>query len=405
MSSELKEPPLRTVFLSYASEDRAAAQMLRDALPGLGLEVWYDESALHGGDAWDQKIRNQIRDCDFFMPIISAQTEARHEGYFRREWRMAVDRSHDMADDHTFLLPVVIDDTSQSGARVPEKFFAVQWSRLPGGQPNAAFEAVCRSLATGKPLEKPKRSERAERARPAAAPPELPPFPKQAEGQKFKFFVAVTWWALHCLWIQFKRLPRWIRIVVYIWIVVILMSKGCSSSERHERKLSDQDAQKLDQISKEYRGSMNKEDVAKLGTQIAKTFADEVNGSKSGTPLLAVPFTAPSGDTAAQQFADATFAQVYGRLSISHHGHAALSDSPVPSMDPSAVLERARAQHAEYVVYGFVDGAAPNQVLQVKLVEVEDGTLSFSKSYALTGADPAKIAEDLDARIKHVDAD
>ena len=45
------------------------------------------------------------------MPVISAQTEARREGYFRREWRLAVDRSHDMADDVMFLLPVVIDGT------------------------------------------------------------------------------------------------------------------------------------------------------------------------------------------------------------------------------------------------------------------------------------------------------
>ena len=43
MESEAKQPVLHTVFLSYASEDRAAAQVLRDALPGFGLEVWYDE--------------------------------------------------------------------------------------------------------------------------------------------------------------------------------------------------------------------------------------------------------------------------------------------------------------------------------------------------------------------------
>ena len=35
-----------TIFLSYASEDREAARVLRDALPTLGLEVWYDESDL-----------------------------------------------------------------------------------------------------------------------------------------------------------------------------------------------------------------------------------------------------------------------------------------------------------------------------------------------------------------------
>src|SRR5258706_15355007 len=111
-----------TVFLSYAAQDRPAAQSLRDALSGLGLEVWYDESELGGGDAWDQKIRRQIRECTYFMPIVSAQTEARREGYFRREWRLAVDGSHDMAADGMFLLPVVIDAPAESAARVPDKF-------------------------------------------------------------------------------------------------------------------------------------------------------------------------------------------------------------------------------------------------------------------------------------------
>src|SRR5580658_7953128 len=152
MSDESPASPTRpppSVFLSYASEDRKAAQALRDALPAYGLEVWYDESGLDGGDAWDQKIRRQIRECDFFMPVISAQTEVRPEGYFRREWRLAVERTQDMADDHTFILPVVIDDTAQAGARVPEKFLAVQWMRVPGGQPSKALEARCRRLVAG----------------------------------------------------------------------------------------------------------------------------------------------------------------------------------------------------------------------------------------------------------------
>src|SRR5277367_1242826 len=140
-----------TVFLSYASADREAARVLKDALPTFGLEVWYDESDLGGGEIWDQKIRRQIRECDYFMPIISARTEARHEGYFRREWRLAVERTLDMADDHLFLLPVVIDGTDESRARVPEKFLAVQWLRLPGGQASPALEALCRRLVSGDP--------------------------------------------------------------------------------------------------------------------------------------------------------------------------------------------------------------------------------------------------------------
>ena len=40
-------------------------------------------------------------------------SDARTEGYFRREWRLAVERTHDMADDAPFLLPVAIDDTTR----------------------------------------------------------------------------------------------------------------------------------------------------------------------------------------------------------------------------------------------------------------------------------------------------
>src|SRR5277367_3085394 len=155
-SSLMDSSPSPTVFLSYASADREAARLLRDALPTFGLEVWYDESDLGGGEIWDQKIRKQIRECDYFMPIISAQTEARHEGYFRREWRLAVERTLDMADDHAFLLPVVIDATSQSGARVPEKFLSIQWVRVPGGRPNAALRSLCKRLVSGEPVAGPR---------------------------------------------------------------------------------------------------------------------------------------------------------------------------------------------------------------------------------------------------------
>ena len=69
--------PRHSVFLSYASADRVAARALRDSLAAAGLDVWLDEEELAGGEAWDAKIRQQIRTCTYFMPIISATTEAR----------------------------------------------------------------------------------------------------------------------------------------------------------------------------------------------------------------------------------------------------------------------------------------------------------------------------------------
>jgi len=77
--------------------------------------------------------RGPIHDCRLFIPLISVNTERRDEGYFRREWGVAVHRSRDMAENKTFLLPVVIDDTNQRKASVPEKFRHVQWSHLPDG--------------------------------------------------------------------------------------------------------------------------------------------------------------------------------------------------------------------------------------------------------------------------------
>ena len=53
-----------------------------------------------------------------------------------------------MADDQAFLMPVVIDDTSEATARVPDRFRERQWTRLAGGEtPQAFIEQVQRSLA------------------------------------------------------------------------------------------------------------------------------------------------------------------------------------------------------------------------------------------------------------------
>ncbi len=123
-------PSTPAVFLSYASQDAAVVQRLAEALRTVGIEVWFDQSELRGGDAWDSKIKQQIRGCTLFVPIISAHTEARPEGYFRLEWKLAVDRSHLMSDDHPFLFPVVIDDTPDAHARVPDRFRERQWMRL-----------------------------------------------------------------------------------------------------------------------------------------------------------------------------------------------------------------------------------------------------------------------------------
>jgi TolB-like protein/tetratricopeptide (TPR) repeat protein len=142
MEGESPKPPSAptgAVFLSYASQDTDVAQRICTALRGAGIEVWFDQSELRGGDAWDRQIRQRIHDCRLFIAVISAHTETRDEGYFRREWRLAVERAGDMAEGKAFLIPVVIDDTRERSAAVPDKFHEVHWTRLPSGHATPSF--------------------------------------------------------------------------------------------------------------------------------------------------------------------------------------------------------------------------------------------------------------------------
>jgi TolB-like protein len=394
-----------SVFLSYASEDRLVARSIRDALSASGLEVWYDESELDGGDAWDQKIRRQIRECDYFMPLVSAATQARSEGYFRREWRLAAERTLDMADDHTFLLPLVIDDTDEATARVPEKFLAVQWLRVPGGRPTPAFEALCRRIISGKTQPKLARrappAARSERTR-STARISFPDFPREEPGQRIRFGFQVVGWALQSARIGFKRLG-WGRYVVFVWLIIAAISRSCGSDDAPSRQISPADARKLKAISDQFGASSDPADIARLSAQISREFSGAANTDTAPRPLLAIPFTTAGADPATARIADSTFAQIYGRLSLSFRGEVELSGDRLLSADLGPALEHARANRSKYIVSGGLETPGSVLMLSVKIVAVRDGSVVWSKSYPVTEADPEKIAVEVNSHVRSLD--
>lgn len=136
----------KAVFLSYSSDDTAVALAVCEALREAGIEVWMDRSELQGGDAWDANIQRQIRECALIIPIISKRTQARREGYFRLEWRLADERMRLVADGTPLILPVAADETREQDALVPKSFLTVQWTRLPHGHVPPAFVARVRRL-------------------------------------------------------------------------------------------------------------------------------------------------------------------------------------------------------------------------------------------------------------------
>ncbi|MSU49253.1 MAG: TIR domain-containing protein [Opitutus sp.] len=142
-------PASKAVFVSYAKEDATAAKRICGALRDAGVEVWFDQNELVGGDAWDAKIRGQIGACALFVPVVSAATQARREGYFRLEWKLADERTHLMAEGTPFILPVVIDETKDREALVPKSFLAVQWTRIGSADSLTAFGERVKTLLVG----------------------------------------------------------------------------------------------------------------------------------------------------------------------------------------------------------------------------------------------------------------
>lgn len=136
--------PDGVLFISYAREDSAAVERLRASLKD--FPVWFDQAKLEAGDGWERKIEDNIARCRFFMPIISKTTNRRLEGFFRREWNQAADRTRAMHDDIRFIVPITIDDTKAATARVPKPFLRAHWWQLPDGEATPQFKNEMRAL-------------------------------------------------------------------------------------------------------------------------------------------------------------------------------------------------------------------------------------------------------------------
>ena len=163
-------------------------------------------------------------------------------------------------------------------------------------------------------------------------------------GTRVKFWVHVAGWAVKSAWVGIQRLPRWIRLLIYAWLFILVLSRGCARDRSETGSVSPEAAQRLKAIAEKYQGSSKKDDIAKLGTEIAREFSNEAgDNAKDTSPLLAIPFAAPpTASPADAKLANTTFALLYGRLSISHQGKVGLSAEPISTLDTSIAVGRGR---------------------------------------------------------------
>jgi hypothetical protein len=410
-----------SVFISYASADRAAARALRDTLAEAGLEVWLDEEELAGGEAWDAKIRNQIRTCTYFMPVISATTEARREGYFRREWRLAVERTLDLADDVMFLVPVVIDETRDAGARVPEKFFTVQWLRAPGGEATPALKQLAQRLAEGEAeavppvVEEPADDEPVspkvkKKKKPAAEPPPFPKFPAFPEhGHRTRFIYDLVVWFGHLLLAFWGHLPKFVRIIAATVVVFNVISFAFkftqSGPERAARRQKEEVAEEVRQMldatrikarDRERRGN------DKSGDKIESLVEDAAGFIQGGRPVTLITFSGEGGPGSA--YASEVFGQVCSELQ-QDGGKPLWGLSPIP-LKPDAIdaqiVARGARMKSRFVLTGHASAATTDlpAVFVIRLFSTLSGEMIWKETYELDKHDADNVADLIAAEVK-----
>lgn len=139
------------VFLSYASENRAAVRQIRDQLEENNIDTWMDERELPAdpGNEYQQTISDNILRASFFVPIISRALgrAGPTPRFLWREWKMAENAAMARRKEDRYLQPLVIDDTPSGASFVESPYRDVQWARLRDGRlPPEFIEALSQGI-------------------------------------------------------------------------------------------------------------------------------------------------------------------------------------------------------------------------------------------------------------------
>ena len=85
------------------------------------------------------KLIAAIRDCTLFMPVISANSVAPGRRAFKEEWYYGAEEAKRAGRNETFIVPVVIDDTSINDPALDECFRVPQAAFIPDGRADGDF--------------------------------------------------------------------------------------------------------------------------------------------------------------------------------------------------------------------------------------------------------------------------
>jgi hypothetical protein len=115
--------PLK-VFLCHASTDKPKVRELYRYLKRRGINPWFDEEHLVGGQDWQVEIPKALATSDAII-ICLTKNSVDKEGYIQKEIKFALDKALEMPEGRIFLIPVKFEE-----CEVPFTLSRYQWVDL-----------------------------------------------------------------------------------------------------------------------------------------------------------------------------------------------------------------------------------------------------------------------------------
>lgn len=153
IQAPFKGKPMKSVFISYVSENLPAASQIAAVLKDNGIDVWIDRNQLKAGQSWLAEIRKAIQQGSFFIPLFSKEWNDREKSIANEELLIAIEELRKRPFAQTWLIPVKINqcfipDIPIGAGRVITDLHYVDFSKASSID---AFAALLRGLGVENP--------------------------------------------------------------------------------------------------------------------------------------------------------------------------------------------------------------------------------------------------------------
>lgn len=132
----------KRVFIIYAREDLAAAELIAQDLTERGFKPWLDVNEILPGQRWEAAVSIGLEESAIALFLISRHTEEKI-GFFVKEYQAALKNLPSRSKLESPVIPILLEDSP-----VPDDLKGIQWVEyFKEGGPEYLYGSLGRILS------------------------------------------------------------------------------------------------------------------------------------------------------------------------------------------------------------------------------------------------------------------